>query len=143
MGEAVRMPLIDFFDRLGNGGGACILAFIALYRLGDAMINNMTTSFLLQTGFSQSDIGVIPNRRSIFTEINTPTRIFEYLSQGKPVIAPRVPGIVDYFGPEDLVFFELGDADDLALRTRTKKRVSSAQEPSGARAATPDGRTDV
>jgi glycosyltransferase involved in cell wall biosynthesis len=62
----------------------------------------------------ESDIGVIPNRRSIFTEINTPTRIFEYLSQGKPVIAPRVPGIVDYFGPEDLVFFELGDADDLA-----------------------------
>jgi glycosyltransferase involved in cell wall biosynthesis len=60
------------------------------------------------------DVGVIPNRRSIFTEINTPTRIFEYLSQGKPVIAPRAGGILDYFGPQDLVYFELGDADDLA-----------------------------
>lgn len=59
------------------------------------------------------DVGVIPNRRSIFTQINTPTRIFEYLSQGKPVIAPRVPGIQDYFGPDELVFFELGDAADL------------------------------
>jgi len=64
----------------------------------------------------ECDVGIIPNRRSIFTEINTPTRIFEYLSQGKPVVAPRVPGILDYFGPEDLVFFELGDADDLAKK---------------------------
>ena len=64
----------------------------------------------------ECDVGIIPNRRSIFTELNTPTRIFEYLSQGKPVIAPRTPGILDYFGPQELVFFELGDADDLAVK---------------------------
>ena len=62
----------------------------------------------------ECDLGIIPNRRSIFTEINTPTRIFEYLSQGKPVIAPRAAGILDYFGSDELVFFELGDAEDLA-----------------------------
>jgi glycosyltransferase involved in cell wall biosynthesis len=62
------------------------------------------------------DAGVIPNRRSIFTELNTPTRIFEYLSQGKLVIAPRAAGILDYFGPQELVLFELGDADDLAAK---------------------------
>jgi len=64
----------------------------------------------------ECDVGIIPNRRSIFTEINTPTRIFEYLSQGKPVIAPRAQGILDYFGPQELVYFELGDADDLAAK---------------------------
>jgi glycosyltransferase involved in cell wall biosynthesis len=64
----------------------------------------------------ECDVGIIPNRRSIFTELNTPTRIFEYLSQGKPVIAPRAPGILDYFGPRELVLFELGDADDLATK---------------------------
>ena len=62
----------------------------------------------------ECDAGIIPNRKSVFTEINTPTRIFEYLSQGKPVIAPRAQGIQDYFGPDDLLFFTLGDADDLA-----------------------------
>jgi len=61
-------------------------------------------------------IGVIPNRRSTFTELNMPTRIFEYLSQGKPVIAPRTPGILDYFGPAELVLFELGSIDDLAAK---------------------------
>ena len=59
------------------------------------------------------DIGVIPNHRNEFTEINTPTRIFEYLALGKPVIAPRTPGIQDYFDEESLLFFEAGDADDL------------------------------
>jgi glycosyltransferase involved in cell wall biosynthesis len=60
------------------------------------------------------DIGIIPNRRNIFTEMNTPTRIFEYLARGKAVIAPRAQGIQDYFGPEDILFFELGNASDLA-----------------------------
>ncbi|MBV8376383.1 MAG: glycosyltransferase [Verrucomicrobia bacterium] len=65
---------------------------------------------------AECDVGIIPNRRSIFTELNTPTRIFEYLSQGKPVIAPRAPGILDYFSSSELVLFELGDADDLAAK---------------------------
>jgi glycosyltransferase involved in cell wall biosynthesis len=62
------------------------------------------------------DLGIIPNHRNIFTEINTPTRIFEYLALAKPVIAPQAPGIRDYFGEDDLIFFELGDADDLARK---------------------------
>ena len=60
------------------------------------------------------DLGIIPNQKNIFTEINTPTRIFEYLALGKPVIAPRTTAIQDYFGDRDLIFFELGDARDLA-----------------------------
>jgi glycosyltransferase involved in cell wall biosynthesis len=64
----------------------------------------------------ECDLGIIPNQRSIFTELNTPTRIFEYLALGKPVIAPRAPGICDYFGEESLFFFELGSAEDLARK---------------------------
>ena len=64
----------------------------------------------------QCDVGVIPNHRNMFTEINMPTRIFEYLALGKPAIAPRTAGIQDYFGQESLVLFEAGDADDLADR---------------------------
>jgi glycosyltransferase involved in cell wall biosynthesis len=62
------------------------------------------------------DLGIIPNHRNIFTEINTPTRIFEYLALAKPVIAPKTRGIQDYFGDDDLIFFELGDANDLARK---------------------------
>lgn len=62
------------------------------------------------------DVGVIPNHRNPFTDINTPTRIFEYLALGKPVIAPGTPGIQDYFNPESLLFFEAGNAGELAKK---------------------------
>jgi glycosyltransferase involved in cell wall biosynthesis len=62
------------------------------------------------------DLGIIPNRQSKFAELNTPTRIFELLSQGKPVIAPRGQGILDYFTPQELVLFRMGDVEDLAAK---------------------------
>jgi glycosyltransferase involved in cell wall biosynthesis len=68
----------------------------------------------IAAAIDECNVGIIPNRRSIFTEINTPTRIFEYLSRGKPVIAGRAPGVQDYFAENALYFFELGDALDLA-----------------------------
>jgi glycosyltransferase involved in cell wall biosynthesis len=60
------------------------------------------------------DIGIVPNQRNTFTDINTPTRIFEYLALGKPVIAPSTPGIQDYFDSKSLLFFDSGSADQLA-----------------------------
>ena len=68
----------------------------------------------IAAAIDECDLGIIPNRRSIFTEINTPTRIFEYLARGKPVITGRAPGVCDYFAEDALLFFELGDAADLA-----------------------------
>ena len=62
----------------------------------------------------ECDVGIIPNRRTMFTEINTPTRIFEYLSRGKPVVTGRGAGVEDYFGADALFYFELGDPADLA-----------------------------
>lgn len=59
-------------------------------------------------------LGVVPNRRSAFTEINFPTRLFEYLSMCRPVIAPATQGIRDYFAPEELLMFEPDNVEDLA-----------------------------
>jgi len=62
------------------------------------------------------DLGIIPNQRTPFTDINMPTRIFEYVSLGKPVVAPRTRGIQDYFSEDSILFFEPGSAPDLAQR---------------------------
>jgi len=94
-----------------------VLTQVAESHLGDVVSYEGPQSLeSIVQAIRECDVGIIPNRRSIFTEINTPTRIFEYLSQGKPVIAPRAPGIQDYFGPDDLVYFELGDGQDLASK---------------------------
>src|SRR5262245_35679230 len=57
--DAVKMPFVDFFSRKGTSGGALILGFVVLFRLGDSMIANMTTPFLLQIGFTQTDVGAV------------------------------------------------------------------------------------
>jgi glycosyltransferase involved in cell wall biosynthesis len=60
------------------------------------------------------DVGIIPNSLSPFTNLNFPTRIFEYLSMAKPVITPKTKGILDYFDAGDLFFFEPGNPRSLA-----------------------------
>jgi glycosyltransferase involved in cell wall biosynthesis len=60
------------------------------------------------------DLGVVPNRESAFTNLNFPTRIFEYLALGRPVIAPSTKGIRDYFDDAELLMFTPGDVANLS-----------------------------
>jgi MFS transporter, PAT family, beta-lactamase induction signal transducer AmpG len=57
--DAVVLPFSEFFKRSGARTGLAILVFIVLYKLSDYMAQNMSTPFLLQTGFSQTEIGAI------------------------------------------------------------------------------------
>jgi glycosyltransferase involved in cell wall biosynthesis len=105
----VRGERTDFFEKVMESARQRGLDRNVVY-LG---IRNITQ---IVEAIKDCDLGIIPNHRNAFTEINTPTRIFEYLALAKPVIAPRTRGIKDYFGDNDLIFFELGDADDLARK---------------------------
>ncbi len=67
--EAVWLPFQEFFQRSGLVRGILILVFIVLYRLGDALINNMVTPFLLQAGFTQTDIGAIQGGMGLLATI--------------------------------------------------------------------------
>jgi PAT family beta-lactamase induction signal transducer AmpG len=69
LADAVRLPFIEFFQRLGAVRGALILLFIVLYKLGDALVNNMSTPFLLKTGFTQTDIGAIQGGMGLLATI--------------------------------------------------------------------------
>ena len=59
IGEAVAMPFRDFFQRSGVGFGITVLVFIVLYKYADALAGSMTTPFLLRTGFTQTEVGVV------------------------------------------------------------------------------------
>ncbi len=69
LSEAVRLPFLEFFQRSGVRRGVFILVFIVLYKFGDALVNNMATPFLLQTGFSQTDIGAIQGGMGLLATI--------------------------------------------------------------------------
>jgi len=84
---------------------------------------------------SQIDLGVIPNRLSSFTQINFPTRIFEYLAMHKPVMVPVTKGISDYFRDDEILFFEAGSVDNLAAKIEW-----AYQNPDGLQAQLQKGR---
>jgi glycosyltransferase involved in cell wall biosynthesis len=92
-------------DRARNLGLGCNVRFMGLRTL-EGLVSEI----------EECDLGIVPNRQNAFARIAMPTRILEYLSLGKPVIGPRTPGIQDYFNPDSLLFFEAGNADDLARK---------------------------
>lgn len=57
--DAVVLPFSEFFQRQGVIQAFLVLVFITLYKLGDALLSNMATPFLLQVGFTKTDIGAI------------------------------------------------------------------------------------
>ncbi|HHP7245426.1 MAG TPA: AmpG family muropeptide MFS transporter, partial [Elainellaceae cyanobacterium] len=67
--EAVKLPFLEFFERSGITRALSILGFIILYKLGDSLINNMATPFLLQVGFSQTDVGAIQGGMGLLATI--------------------------------------------------------------------------
>jgi len=54
--EAVIAPFLDFF---GRRGALEILLFIVLYKIGDVFAAALSTPFMLELGFSKTDIGAV------------------------------------------------------------------------------------
>jgi PAT family beta-lactamase induction signal transducer AmpG len=57
--EAVVLPFRDFLARAGAARLALVLVFVVLFKLPDYLAASIATPFLLDTGFSQTDIGTI------------------------------------------------------------------------------------
>jgi PAT family beta-lactamase induction signal transducer AmpG len=59
LAEAVVLPFADFFQRTGILRALLVLLFIVVYKYSDSLAASMTTPFLLQAGFSQSEVGAV------------------------------------------------------------------------------------
>jgi len=59
LAEAVILPFNEFFTRSGMLRGLLVLLFIVLYKYSDSLVIVMGTPFLLQAGYTQTEIGVV------------------------------------------------------------------------------------
>ncbi|UCE88021.1 MAG: MFS transporter [Deltaproteobacteria bacterium] len=57
--ETLVEPFTEFFERTGIGVAALLLAFILLYKFGDAFAGVMANPFYVQIGFSKSEIASV------------------------------------------------------------------------------------
>ena len=98
-----------FLDTLLAQAGQLGIADIVTY-------HGAKTQLEIAAAILQCDVGVVPNRRSAFIEINFPTRLFEYLARHRPVVGPSTLGIRDYFKPDQILLFEPNHVDDLMAK---------------------------
>ena len=67
--QAVVLPFREFFQRSGPVTALLVLLFIVLFKLPDYLAQAMATPFLLNIGFTQTDIGAISGGIGLFATI--------------------------------------------------------------------------
>ena len=63
---------------------------------------------------SHSDMGLVSFLPSPFSELCQPNKLFEYIALNKPVVCSRLKAIEEIFDDSSVMFFEPGNAKDLA-----------------------------
>jgi PAT family beta-lactamase induction signal transducer AmpG len=69
LADAVVLPFREFFTRSGVFRGFLVLLFIVLYKYSDSLVTVMGTPFLLQAGYTQTEIGVIRGGAGLISTI--------------------------------------------------------------------------
>lgn len=100
-----RGRLQDLVQRLGLSG---------VVALSDGMVGPDR----LPEVVAGADVGVVPNRSSVFTEGILPTKLLEYVLMGVPAVVADTAGVRRYFDDSMVAFFPPGDAAALAGRIR-------------------------
>ncbi|MHC4882029.1 MAG: glycosyltransferase family 4 protein [Planctomycetota bacterium] len=59
-------------------------------------------------------IGIVPLKRSPFSELCQPNKLFEFIACKRPVITSRLTAIEESFDDSCVVYFEPGDHEELA-----------------------------
>lgn len=67
---------------------------------------------------SVSDLCIIPFLDTSVNRRGVPNKLFEYIVHDKPVLSSRLKGISRTFNEDEVIFFEPGNAEDLASKLR-------------------------
>jgi glycosyltransferase involved in cell wall biosynthesis len=75
--------------------------------------NNMIPLEGLLSYLEDMDLGIVPNRKNMATELMLPVKLLEYVTLGIPVVASRLPAIEYYFTPDMVSYFEPEDLESM------------------------------
>ena len=61
-----------------------------------------------------ADVAVVPMQRNPYSNLVHTNKMYEYLALERPIVASRLDFVAAYFPEDALLYFEAGDAADLA-----------------------------
>jgi glycosyltransferase involved in cell wall biosynthesis len=78
--------------------------------------HGMVPFYQLPEILKNADLGVVPTKGSTFSEEALSMKSLEYMAMGIPIVISQTKVHNMYYDPSMVLFFEPGDADDLAAR---------------------------
>ncbi len=69
--QTFTLPFKEFFTRKGVAAGLGLITFIFLYKFGDSLATSLQTKFILDMGFSNTDIGTVVKLNSLWASIGS------------------------------------------------------------------------
>lgn len=77
------------------------------------MSDGMVSTSEVVAAIESASVGVVPNLSNVFTDGLLPTKLLEYVAVGIPIVAARTPMVAEYFGDDQVAYFEPGDVAGL------------------------------
>src|SRR5260370_40388348 len=82
----------------------------------------------------RASLGLAPVIADGYGELMLPTKLFEYVIHGTPVVSSRLPTLAEYFPPDSVAYCIPGDASSLAAQVDALLRDPARAERQAARA---------
>lgn len=67
--RSFTLPFKEFFERKGVFSALGLILFIFLYKFGDSLATSLQTTFIIDMGFSQVDVGTVVKFNSLWASI--------------------------------------------------------------------------
>ena len=123
--EEIPGSRLDVYGKIDSSYGVYLEELIVKCNLENHVyLKGHVQRELIPEVLRNSDIGIVPHLNSDYANLALPTKAFEYISSGLPLISIYLSDLAKTFGEKSITFYQGNSAQDLA-----EKVISLAKDP--------------
>ncbi|MCH8034738.1 MAG: glycosyltransferase family 4 protein [Bacteroidetes bacterium] len=113
--EEIPDSRFDVYGKIPNSYGTHLKELIVKCNLeNNVYLNGLIKRELIPEVLRNSDIGIVPHLNSEYANLALPTKAFEYIASGLPLISTYLSDLAQTFGDKSITFCQGNSAQDLA-----------------------------
>ena len=124
--EEIPESRLDIYGKIENGYETYLKGLILECNLENQInLNGVIQRELIPNLLKSSDIGIVPHLKSDYSNLALPTKAFEYIASGIPVISTDLFDLVQTFGDKSITFCQGNRVQALAEKVKENLRLSN------------------
>jgi len=113
--EEIPDSRLDVYGKIPNSYGTYLKELIVKCNLeNNVYLNGLIKRELIPEVLRNSDIGIVPYLNTDYMNLALPTKAFEYIASGLPLISTYLSDLAQTFGDKSITFCQGNNAQDLA-----------------------------